>query len=48
MTNPIHLYFGVRSQEDLYDADRLSSLAARRPNLTVHIVVVTRSASGGL
>ncbi|MBY4598625.1 2Fe-2S iron-sulfur cluster-binding protein [Ottowia caeni] len=48
MHNPIHLYFGVRSQEDLYDADRLKALAAGHPNLTVHIVVATGSASSGL
>lgn len=41
MTNPIHLYFGVRSQQDVYDADRLAELAACNPNLTVHIVVAT-------
>lgn len=41
MPNPIHLYFGVRSADDLYDAGRLQALAARHPNLTVHVVVAT-------
>ncbi|HRQ64485.1 MAG TPA: 2Fe-2S iron-sulfur cluster-binding protein [Xanthomonadaceae bacterium] len=41
MENPIHLYFGVRSPQDLYDAERLEALAARHPNLTVHIVIAT-------
>lgn len=41
MTNPIHLYFGVRSQQDLYDADRLNQLAAIHPQLTVHTVIAT-------
>jgi len=41
MTNPIHLYFGVRSQQDLYDIERLQALAAGHPNLKVHVVVAT-------
>ncbi|ASW04056.1 2Fe-2S iron-sulfur cluster-binding protein [Paraburkholderia aromaticivorans] len=41
MTNPIHLYFGVRSQQDLYDADRLRQLASDHPQLTVHTVIAT-------
>lgn len=48
MNNPIHLYFGVRSQEDLYDADRLKALATLHSNLTVHIVVATGPARSGL
>jgi ferredoxin-NAD(P)+ reductase (naphthalene dioxygenase ferredoxin-specific) len=43
MTNPIHLYFGVRSQEDLYDADRLSKLASEHGAMKVNIVVATGS-----
>lgn len=39
MSNPIHLYFGVRSPEDLYDRERLEALAACHPNLTVHIII---------
>ena len=46
MSNPIHLYFGVRSQQDLYDADRLRALAAQHPNLKVHVVIATGPVSG--
>lgn len=41
MQNPIHLYFGVRSAQDVFDAERLKALAATYPNVTVHIVVAT-------
>lgn len=41
MSNPIHLYFGVRSPQDLYDAERLQALAGRHPNLIVHVVIAT-------
>ncbi|MCK0513116.1 2Fe-2S iron-sulfur cluster-binding protein [Aromatoleum buckelii] len=41
MSNPIHLYFGVRSPQDLYDAERLQALAERHPNLIVHVVIAT-------
>ncbi|OCX93220.1 MAG: naphthalene 1,2-dioxygenase [Pseudomonas sp. K35] len=41
MTNPILLYFGVRSEQDLYDAERLHKLAADHPQLTVHTVIAT-------
>jgi ferredoxin-NAD(P)+ reductase (naphthalene dioxygenase ferredoxin-specific) len=47
MQNPIHLYFGVRSAKDVYDADRLRALAAAHPNLKVHIVVATGAAGAG-
>lgn len=47
MDNPIHLYFGVRSAQDVYDAERLQALAAAHPNLTVHVVVATGSAGPG-
>ena len=47
MTNPIHLYFGVRSAEDVYDAERLQALAAAHPNVKVHIVVATGAAGAG-
>lgn len=48
MNNPIHLYFGVRSQEDLYDAERLKDLARQHPQLKVHILVATGPVSGEL
>ena len=41
MRNPIHLYFGIRSAQDLYDAERLQALAAQHPNLNVQIIVAT-------
>lgn len=47
MANPIHLYFGVRSPQDLYDAERLQGLAARHPNLTLHIVIATGTPGPG-
>ena len=39
MKNQIHLYFGVRSQEDLYGAEQLNELVDRYKNLHVHTVV---------
>jgi len=47
MQNPIHLYFGVRSAEDVYDAERLQALATEQPNVKVHIVVATGAAGAG-
>lgn len=47
MRNPVHLYFGVRSEADLYDADDLQALAASTPNLTVHIVIACGKAGQG-
>lgn len=34
LSQPIHLYFGVRAQRDLYLMDRLQALAATMPNLS--------------
>lgn len=48
MTNPIHLYFGVRSHQDVYDADRLHQLAKDHSNIRIHIVVATGTAGEGL
>lgn len=39
MTNPIHVYFGVRSKDDVYCTEVLESLQVRYPNLNVHVVV---------
>jgi ferredoxin-NAD(P)+ reductase (naphthalene dioxygenase ferredoxin-specific) len=39
MRNDIHVYFGVRSERDIYCTDTLSGLAERYPNLTVQVVV---------
>lgn len=41
MSNPIHLYFGVRSEQDLYDSERLQALSERYPNLKVNVVIAT-------
>jgi len=39
MSNPIHLYFGVRSERDVYGLDALAELRSRHPALQVHVVV---------
>ena len=39
MHNDIHVYFGVRSEQDIYGAEWLATLAAAHRNLHVHIVV---------
>lgn len=39
MTNPIHVYFGVRSPSDIYGAQWLEALAKKHPNLKVQVVV---------
>ena len=36
---PVHLYFGARDERDIYLEDRFKALAARHPNLSVHIVL---------
>jgi len=41
MENPIHLYFGVRSSADVYGLRWLDAIAAEKPNLHVHVVVVS-------
>lgn len=38
MTNPIHLYFGVRSPRDVYGMSWLQDLARVHPNLSVHVI----------
>ena len=47
MTNPIHLYFGVRSTDDLYDAERLRTLAEQYPAMKLNIVVATGAVAAG-
>jgi ferredoxin-NAD(P)+ reductase (naphthalene dioxygenase ferredoxin-specific) len=44
MANPIHLYFGVRTQQDIYGMGWLDQLQCRHPNLHVHVVVSTGNA----
>ena len=48
MENRIHLYFGVRSAEDLYDTPRLYDLAAKHPNLKVSVVIATGPVPSGM
>ncbi len=39
LKQPIHLYFGVRDERDVYFEDRFRRLAAKHPNLTAEIVL---------
>ena len=41
MTNPTHLYFGVRSPRDVYGMAWLDQLKLAHPGLTVHVVVTS-------
>lgn len=41
MTNPVHVYFGVRSPRDIYGVRWLDELKEQLPNLTTHVVVAT-------
>lgn len=41
MQNPIHLYFGVRSPQDIYGLDELQALQKNHPHLKLEIVVTT-------
>jgi len=41
MRNPIHVYFGVRSQRDVYGLHWLKHLQREHPALTVHVVVTS-------
>jgi ferredoxin-NAD(P)+ reductase (naphthalene dioxygenase ferredoxin-specific) len=41
MGNPIHLYFGVRTPQDIYGLGWLDALQRRHSNLHVHVVVST-------
>ncbi len=45
MDNPIHLYFGVRSLQDIYGLDRLQSLQEELPSLKLEMVVTTDDGS---
>jgi ferredoxin-NAD(P)+ reductase (naphthalene dioxygenase ferredoxin-specific) len=44
---PVHLYFGVRSEADLYGGEILAGLQQRYPNLHVRIVVASGPAHDG-
>ena len=41
MTNPIHLYFGVRSPQDIYRLDQLKVLKTLHPALRLNVIVTT-------
>lgn len=46
MDNPIHLYFGARSPQDVYGLEWLHSLQRRHGNLHVHVVTAAGSGDG--
>lgn len=46
MRNPVHLYFGVRSERDIYGLEWLADLQKRHPGLHVHTVVASGRAPG--
>jgi ferredoxin-NAD(P)+ reductase (naphthalene dioxygenase ferredoxin-specific) len=48
MHNPVHVYFGVRSQEDCYDVARLRRIAQEHGNMSLHVVVATGPVHAGL
>jgi ferredoxin-NAD(P)+ reductase (naphthalene dioxygenase ferredoxin-specific) len=47
MPQPIHFYFGVRTERDVYGEAELRALAAKHPNLKVHIVVTQSPVAAG-
>lgn len=47
MKQPIHVYFGARSDRDLYLVDHFESLAQRHPNLSFTPVVTDTSLAAG-
>ena len=46
MKNDIHLYFGVRSERDIYGQQWLAELQRQHPQLQVHIVLTSGQAPG--
>ena len=46
MHNPLHLYFGVRSERDIYGQAWLADLQRQHPALTVHTVLASGRAPG--
>ncbi|MFG1210517.1 2Fe-2S iron-sulfur cluster-binding protein [Xanthobacter flavus] len=48
MDNPIHLYFGARTVNDLYCTDRLAALAAANPQVALHLVVSNGTTPAGI
>jgi len=47
MGQPIHLYFGVRSERDVYGESELRTLESKYPNLKVHVVVTEQPVAAG-
>jgi ferredoxin-NAD(P)+ reductase (naphthalene dioxygenase ferredoxin-specific) len=48
MRNPIHVYFGVRSPQDVYGAQWLEQLARDHDNLQVHLVIGAGNVDPGM
>jgi len=46
MKNDIHLYFGVRSERDIYGQQWLAELQRQHPQLQAHIVLTSGQAPG--
>lgn len=46
MRNPMHLYFGVRSERDVYGLEWLAALQCEHPALSVHTVLASGRAAG--
>lgn len=46
MRNSIHLYFGVRSERDIYGREWLAELERKHPQLKVHVVLASGQATG--
>jgi len=47
LARPIHLYFGVRAERDVYGEAELREWERRHPNLKVHIVLSDQTALNG-
>jgi ferredoxin-NAD(P)+ reductase (naphthalene dioxygenase ferredoxin-specific) len=41
MNNDIHVYFGVRSPQDIYGVDQLKAIQELHPSLRIEVVVTT-------
>jgi ferredoxin-NAD(P)+ reductase (naphthalene dioxygenase ferredoxin-specific) len=46
ISHPIHLYFGVRSPQDIYGLEQLRALQAALPLLKIEVIVTTDDAPG--
>ncbi|MGX7006090.1 2Fe-2S iron-sulfur cluster-binding protein [Caballeronia sp. KNU42] len=45
MSNPVHVYFGVRSPADVYGVEWLHELREQHPSLKVHVVVASANST---